>query len=92
MLPPFWQFLNHFWIGAAAVNAERGILYFGGQGVGMDMLKLLAWTAVIVGVLLLPRLAKARTQTGTLGRPRSFGRAYGEPRRAILRVQNSRRG
>ena len=32
MLPSFWRFLNHFWIGAATVNAERSILYFGGQG------------------------------------------------------------
>jgi hypothetical protein len=31
VLPSFWRFLNHFWIGAGAVNAERSILYFGGQ-------------------------------------------------------------
>lgn len=30
VLAPFWRFLNHFWIGAGAVNAERSILYFGG--------------------------------------------------------------
>jgi hypothetical protein len=54
MLPPFWRFLNHFWLGAETVNAERGILYFGGQGVGTDVLRLLAWTAVIVALLLLP--------------------------------------
>jgi hypothetical protein len=54
MLPPFWRFLNHFWIGAETVNAARSILYFGGQGVGTDMLRLLAWTAVIAGLLLVP--------------------------------------
>ena len=50
----FWQFLNHFWIGAETTDAERSILYFGGQGVGTDLLRLLAWTGVIVGLLLLP--------------------------------------
>ena len=54
LLPPFWRFLNHFWIGAETVNAERSILYFGGQGAGTDILKLLAWTAVIVALLVLP--------------------------------------
>jgi hypothetical protein len=52
MLPPFWRFFNHFWIGAESVNAERSILYFGGQGVGSDILRLLAWTAGIVALLL----------------------------------------
>jgi len=54
VLGSFWRFLNHFWIGASAVNAQRGILYFGGQGVGTEMIRLLAWTAVIVVLLLLP--------------------------------------
>ena len=54
VMAPFWHFLNHFWIGAQAVNAERSILYFGGEGVGTDLLKLLAWTAVIAALLVLP--------------------------------------
>ena len=54
VLPGFWQFLNHFWIGAETTDAERSILYFGGQAVGTDLLRLLAWTGVIVGLLLLP--------------------------------------
>jgi hypothetical protein len=54
VLPPFWHLLNHFWIGAETTNAARSILYFGGQGVGTDILRLLAWTAVIVALLLLP--------------------------------------
>lgn len=54
MLPPFWRFLNHFWLGAETTNAERSLLYFGGQDVGTEMLRLLAWTAVATGLLLLP--------------------------------------
>jgi hypothetical protein len=54
VLPGFWRFFNHFWIGAETTNAERSILYFGGQDVGTDLLRLLAWTAVIVALLALP--------------------------------------
>jgi hypothetical protein len=54
VLPSFWRFLNHFWIGAETTNAERSILYFGGLGVGEDLLRLLAWTSVIVALLVLP--------------------------------------
>jgi hypothetical protein len=68
VLPSFWQFINHFWVGAAAVNAERAILYFGGQGVVGDLLVLLAWTAVIVAALLLPVSRKLERQ-----RERSVG-------------------
>jgi len=54
VLAPFWHFLSHFWIGAAAVDAARSLLYFGGAGAGADLLRLLAWAAVIVGLLALP--------------------------------------
>jgi hypothetical protein len=54
VMAPFWQFLNHFWVGAAAVDAERSILYFGGQGVGWDILIVLAWMAAIAALLVLP--------------------------------------
>lgn len=54
LLAPFWHFLNRFWVGAGAVNAERSILYFGGQGVGTQVLRLLAWSGVFVLLLLLP--------------------------------------
>jgi hypothetical protein len=54
----FWQFLNHFWIGAAAVDAERSILYFGGSGAGGDILIVLAWIAAIAALLLLPASRK----------------------------------
>jgi len=66
MLPPFWGFLNHFWLGAETTNAERSLLYFGGLGVGADMLRLLAWTAVAVALLALPvsrKLARQREQS-----------------------------
>ena len=75
VLSPFWQFLNHFWVGAAAVNAERSILYFDGLGIGTDLLRLLAWTAGIAVLLLLPisrkleRKRESATGPGTLASP-----------------------
>jgi hypothetical protein len=62
VLPGFWRFLNHFWIGAETTDAERSILYFGGLGVGADILRLLAWTGVIVALLLLPVSRKLERQ------------------------------
>jgi len=62
VLPSFWHFLNHFWIGAATVDAERGILYFGGLGVGTAMLKILIWAGVIVVLLLLPASRRLERQ------------------------------
>ena len=49
LLPGFWRFLNHFWIGAAGLDANRNILYFEGAGVGTDVLKILAWVATRQG-------------------------------------------
>jgi Protein of unknown function (DUF3533) len=67
VLPGFWRFLNHFWIGAETTDAARSILYFGGQGVGGDMLRLFAWTGVIVALLLLPVSRKlARQREGSV--------------------------
>jgi hypothetical protein len=63
VLPPFWRFVNHFWIGAETVNAERSILYFGGLDVWTDILRLVAWTVVVALLLLLPvsrKLARQR--------------------------------
>jgi hypothetical protein len=45
LLPGFWRFLSHFWIGAAALDANRSALYFSGAGVATDVLKILAWVA-----------------------------------------------
>lgn len=68
VLAPFWQFLNHFWVGAAAVNAERSILYFDGQGIGTDLIRLLIWTAGISVLLLLPFSRKLeRRQERSIG-------------------------
>jgi hypothetical protein len=66
MLSPFWRFLNHFWLGAETVNAERSLLYFGGLGVGTDLLRLLAWTIVVVGLLSLPVSRKLARERGQL--------------------------
>ena len=54
LLPGFWQFIHDFWIGAAAVDAERGLLYFGGLDVGTALLRMLAWTVVVVALVLVP--------------------------------------
>jgi hypothetical protein len=63
LLPSFWRFLNHFWLGAETVDAERSILYFDGDGdgdgVGGDLLRPLAWTGVIVVLLVLPTRARS---------------------------------
>jgi hypothetical protein len=74
LLPSFWRFLNHFWLGAETVNAERSILYFDGDGVGTSILRLLAWAAVVVALLLLPiarKLMRARADevSGSAARP-----------------------
>jgi hypothetical protein len=42
------------WEFAALRAAEKGYLYFGGLGVGTDVLRLLAGRGVIVALLLLP--------------------------------------
>jgi hypothetical protein len=59
LLPGFWRFLNHFWLGAAALDANRSVLYFGGAGVGTDVLKLLAWVAACAALLAVPICLRA---------------------------------
>jgi hypothetical protein len=54
LMPGFWRFLNHFWIGAAGLEANQSVLYFGGAGIGDDVLKMLAWLAGWAIVLALP--------------------------------------
>jgi hypothetical protein len=54
LLPGFWRFLSHFWIGAAALDANRSTLYFGGNGVAGDVLKMLAWVAACACLLAVP--------------------------------------
>ena len=54
LLPGFWRFLNHFWIGGAGLDANRNILYFSGADVGTDVLKILAWIAVWAALLAVP--------------------------------------
>ncbi len=62
MLPVFWQELNRFWIGAAALDSFRRIIYFSGQGTAADVLKLLGWLAVGLILLALPTVLKLRSR------------------------------
>ncbi len=64
LVPTFWHVLNRFWIGAGAFDAFRGIIYFGGQGVGTDVLKLLAWFGVGLVLLTLPLWRNIRPRRG----------------------------
>ena len=64
LLPGFWRFLNHFWIGAAGLDANRNILYFGG-GVGTDVLKILAWVATCAALMAIPIYLRSRPRVGT---------------------------
>jgi hypothetical protein len=60
LLPGFWRFLNHFWLGAAALDANRSVLYFGGSGVGTDVLKLIAWLAAWAALMAVPIYYKSK--------------------------------
>jgi hypothetical protein len=60
LLPGFWRFLNHFWIGAAGLDANHNILYFGGAGVGTDVLKILAWVATFAALMAIPIYLRSR--------------------------------
>jgi hypothetical protein len=62
MLPTFWHVLNRFWIGGPTSDAFRSILYFGGQGAGTDVLKLLGWLAVGAVLLALVGLRGLRRE------------------------------
>jgi hypothetical protein len=60
LLPTFWHVLNRFWIGGGCYDAFRGIIYFGGLGVGGAVLKVLAWLGVGVVLVALAIWLKAR--------------------------------
>jgi hypothetical protein len=66
LLPGFWRFLSHFWIGEAALDANRSALYFGGAGVTTDVLKILgwvaAWAALLAGLIYLRGKRQARPE------------------------------
>lgn len=78
LLPTFWHVLNRFWIGAAAFDAFRSIIYFGGQGVGTDVLKLLAWLGIGVMLLALPAWRKIARRSALPGCDRVTGRRRAE--------------
>ena len=54
LMPGFWRLLNHFWIGAAGLDANRSVLYFHGGGVATDVLIILAWIAAWAALLAIP--------------------------------------
>jgi hypothetical protein len=60
LMPGFWRFLNHFWIGAAGLDANRSVLYFHGAGVATDVLKILAWVAAWAALLAVPIFLRNR--------------------------------
>lgn len=62
LLPGFWRTLNHLWPGAPALDANRSILYFGGAGVGHDVLRMLGWLAVWGCLLAAPIYLRTRRQ------------------------------
>jgi hypothetical protein len=82
MLPTFWHVLNRFWIGASAANAFRSIVYFGGQGAGTDVLKLLGWLAVGVALLALGWLKSRRGRHEVTSAERSAAEFPIDPARA----------
>jgi hypothetical protein len=47
---------------SGTVNAERSVLYFGGVGIGTETIRLLAWTVVVVALLLLSVSRKLERQ------------------------------
>ncbi|KQP73225.1 hypothetical protein ASF40_20505 [Microbacterium sp. Leaf288] len=69
-LPPFWQGVHGFWIGAGAFEPMRSILYFDGAQAAEWLDQLLVWTTaavlgvVIVGIVDAVRRRK-RTHEGT---------------------------
>lgn len=52
MLPPFWQAIHDSWIGAAAFETMRSIVYFDGNQVGRWFLQLGMWAGVAVVITL----------------------------------------
>ena len=78
LLPTFWHVLNRFWIGGGGFDAFRSIIYFGGQGVGGDVLKLLAWLGVGVVLLALAIWFKAGRQRAR-GNPGPSDRPAAQP-------------
>ena len=65
LLPGFWRFLSHFWIGEAALDANRSALYFGGTGVATDVLKIFAWVAACAALLAGPTYLRSKRQART---------------------------
>jgi hypothetical protein len=75
MLPSFWRFLNHFWIGATLVKTLKSVIYFDNQDLLQDLAILVAWVLAWLIIFFLPvkrirRRAKAGDlEAGTLPSP-----------------------
>jgi len=78
LMPGFWRFLNHFWIGAAGLDANRSVLYFHGGGVGTDVLKILAWIAASAALLAIPIYLRTKRHKTTATAQTAY-RAGGSP-------------
>ncbi len=80
LMPGFWRFLSHFWIGAAGLDANRSVLYFHGGGVGTDVLTILAWIAAWAALLAIPiyvRTTRRKTTATTALRAQTASQAGG---------------
>jgi hypothetical protein len=60
LMPGFFAGLSTFWNGAAWLRAAQTILYFPGQGFGLEVLRLALWAAAGLGLTLLTHLLSRR--------------------------------
>lgn len=65
-LPPFWQGVHGFWVGAGGFEAMRSILYFDGAQAGEWLGQLLVWTiAAVLGVVIIASVGAVRRRVRT---------------------------
>lgn len=62
LLPGFWSGMNHFWIGAGAMDAARSIVYFGSTGVGKGLFILGGWLVLTVVLLVVTHRPKKTSE------------------------------
>jgi hypothetical protein len=67
LLPSFWRFFNHFWIGASLVSSIRSLVYFNNQELWKHLAILVAWVLAWLIVLFLPvRRIKRQQRAGSM--------------------------
>ncbi|MDV6207688.1 hypothetical protein R3Q08_05530 [Rhodococcus erythropolis] len=49
-LPGFWHHIHSFWLGSAAMEPIRSVIYFGGNGAGPHLLVLGIWLVAALGL------------------------------------------